>query len=169
MPTNFLLDSVRILEVAQSKTPQRAVAMAKRFLEKRHPPTQIEEQVVWVALSRIAGVPCRDLPLQPTQDALSFTASSWIRWLTTGHSEDFQIGVLMADREITERSVLDGTTLRLWALACKSLSQGEKKEALRFWKRALEYGGQLGVESYLSVRWSFVATFWGQQPTYTPP
>jgi hypothetical protein len=162
------LDAARAA-LSRKGSPARAKALAESALKKRVRPARAEDKVVFVALHRIAGIRCENVVVEeaqkddPSQRTLSTIANAWIEWLLRRDpSAPTKIARVLEenDKQIIDSSVLNGMTLKLWGEALLAEMAGREDDSKRLFERALEYGGQFGVESFPTVEWSFVATFW---------
>lgn len=50
-------------------------------------------------------------------------------------------------------------SLYLWLGAIDRLAHGDREEAKRLWRRAMDVGSQYGTESHPAIRWTYAASF----------
>jgi len=143
---------------------------AQKFVEsllRDQPRDTVEDQVTWYAMARIAG---REVHSGPTFDEgdvdhdrelFLATAWAWVMWAAEGPTNKvLPLHKLSLSDEGS--SVLHHIALSNWAKAVKSLLAGDRTEAKRFYRRAVEIGGQFGTETNSVIVWTYAATFLSQ-------
>jgi hypothetical protein len=140
---------------------------AQKFVESLlndQPRDTVEDQVTWYAMLRIAG---REIhtgqifyegDVDHDRELFLAAASAWVAWAAEGPSKrTFNLHLLNLSDEGS--SVLHHIALSNWARAVKSLLAGDHVEARRFYRRAVEVGGQFGTETNSVIVWTYAATF----------
>ena len=129
----------------------------------------LEGVVVRHAMEHVVGRAHEALPVvKPNGKSLEgriFEATSlaWLRWI---NGEDLQssheaLQLLQEEGESCQPQggALHLMALRPWQFAMRALLSGDREEAKRLFRRAVELGSQCGTESSPVVQWTYAATF----------
>jgi len=167
-------------EITRLMTEGRAISMvceaiegrvnplkAQKFVESlllKQPRDTVENQVTWYAMSRIAGREVHSGPVFNEGDVdldrelFLATAWAWVVWAAEGPTNKV-LSLHKLSLSDEGSSVLHHIALSNWAKAVKSLLAGDQAEAKRFYRRAVEVGGQFGTETNSVIVWTYAATF----------
>jgi ATP/maltotriose-dependent transcriptional regulator MalT len=131
-------------------------------------PEDIEGWLSHAAMARILGEPV-NLPTfhQKEQDEALFviTARAWLLWVSGRLDEARDILQRVADPTTREGRETHLMALGPWYQAVQALLGGDREEAMRFFRRSMEVGSQLGTETNEAIQWAFAASFFVHGPT----
>jgi hypothetical protein len=141
---------------------------AQRFVEGllvEQPTETVEDLVTWYAMNRISGREIHPTgPLfyeegaDPDRELFLATSDAWVIWATEGPtSRVLPLHSLNTSEEGS--SITHHIALTAWAQAVKNLLAGDLAESKRFYRRAIEVGGQFGTETNSVIVWTYAATF----------
>lgn len=138
--------------------PNRAQTLVET-LWRDQPTDTVEDRVVWYAMGKVVGAL---LPAPSTMEAgrdlddrglFLDTAQAWMTWASEGGGH-----LSWSDRK-EGASVLQHLSVANWASAVEALLREDLSEAKRYYRRALEVGGQFGTESNSVITWTYAASF----------
>jgi hypothetical protein len=149
-------------------SPEEAKLLCRTYLGRLDPST-VEEYVTEAALLHILD---RSVELaDPWSHAKSWeeqvaeaVALAWLS-LISGDADDARVRImdLRAKRKAEtfhgKSGALHLLTLAFWSEAILLTAAGDHTGARRYYKRALEYGAQLGTDSHPMISWAYAATF----------
>ena len=127
-------------------------------LLKEQPQDSPEELVTWVAMRRIAGLEITPWEKPVYGNIFCLISWVWVSW-AAGIDVGAELKILDFAEAESELGVFETLALRHWAAAILNLIDGNQDEARRFYRRAVEIGGQFGTESNPAVLWTYAATF----------
>lgn len=148
-----------------------------RAVESTWPATNtVTDFTIRAAMARITGSPMPSGQPQRTTGeaavwavrAFELVASAWIDWVQ-GDLTGSRFWLEQWARESADKTNLskDGAiqafAVALWANAIEALIEGRPADALRFFKRVEEVGGNFGTESHPTVLWTMAASFFSPE------
>jgi hypothetical protein len=146
--------------------------LGRTFLARLDPET-VEQRVIEASLQLILKEPVDNAivdgapPRNPWEEHVAAAvATSWLAWAAGDKPRaQAQIKRLRAKRKTTVEAFKGRTgaihllTLYFWSQAVSELLLEDRRSARRFFKRAIELGGQFGTNSHPMISWAYAASF----------
>ena len=170
--------SAGIRVVDRREDAEEARRLVASVLEARRglTPHVVEDYAIVCAMAKIVGedvtpfvVPAPHVTEETwTRFATRAVLNAWTLW-AAGKPEkaldsvaDFYVrqqDVGGPGHERTRAGGVNLMTLYYWSKAIESLARGDRSEALRIWRRALEVAVRHGTNSSVLIQWTYVASF----------
>lgn len=144
---------------------EEALSFIRRVVDTMEP-TDATTSLVLASMAKILALD--DLPLgdfEPEsgpadQQAFVLISKAWIAW----SQGDLQTARSLLGQVETHLSSIRGGAIHLialshWKCAIQQLLEGDRTEAWRLFRRAIDFGGQMGTETNPAIQWSYVASF----------
>lgn len=177
-PADEILAEMRALNAAgqaveckSTMTEARSI-VANVFASRANTASNIDGLLISAAMAKIIGEDVKpflvEMPRSGPWDriVLETIAHAWTRCVA-GHPEVAiellpKLRARQHEEESPPRGRPDAVNLMAmyyWMSAVEALANGNRVEAERLWRRALEVGAHFGTDSHLLVSWTFAATF----------
>lgn len=158
-------------KAVESKQTDAAIRLVRNLYASRRSCTSVEDTITLAAMAKILGDSVEPhinpIPTEGPWDkiVLETVAHVWISCMA-GRPEVArrllpEIRAKQHEDEGIEgrKGAVNLMSMYYWTIAVEALANGDRKEAKRFWKRALEVGSHFGTDSHMIVSWTYVATF----------
>jgi hypothetical protein len=121
----------------------------------------VEDAVVRGAQAKILGEPVSTPGFKPVKNphdrrAFEVLATAWLVWASGGDPLPFVANV---PKPLEYGGALHLMALEPWGRAIAALSAGDTEEALRQYKRSIEFGAQYDIETSDVIQWTYAASF----------
>lgn len=143
--------------VAGRENPLKVQQVVKSLL-KVHPTDTLEDALVFEAMKKIVGEPLGEPEAPGTDDAFENLAWAWQSW-AIGKDVLYHLTSYDLDASTDQLGVLKGLALASWGKAIENLLRQDQAEAKRHYKRAMDVGGQFGLEINQPILWTYAASF----------
>lgn len=126
----------------------------------RGAPTTVEDIVVRCAQAKILELPLKAPSIQPVKNpadrrTFELLATAWLEWVEGGDPSPFIDNV---PKPTEYGGALHLMALEPWGRAIQALSEKNWDEAIRWFKRSIEFGAQYDIETSEAIQWSYVAS-----------
>jgi hypothetical protein len=120
----------------------------------------VENTVIRCAQAKILNEPFHISKFKLTKnpvDRRTFEtlATAWMVWATGGNPEPF---VASVPKPTEYGGALHLMALEPWGRAIVALGEENLEEAVRWFRRSIEFGAQYGIETLDTVQWTYVAS-----------
>lgn len=126
----------------------------------RESSTTVEDMVVRCAQAKILNLPLVAPNIQPVKNpadrrTFELLAKAWIEWVSGGDPSPF-VDSIVSPTEYG--GALHLMALEPWGQAILALAKGDQDEAIRWFKRSIDFGAQNNIETSDAIQWSYVAS-----------
>lgn len=151
--------TLAILAVDGLENPLKVQQVVKTLLKER-PKDSPEEMVIYEAMRVLAGEKVQPTSPPESDDVFENLAWAWQGWACGQKQEAAtRLGHLDIDKLGSRQGVFSGLALASWAKAIEALILDQPSEAKRHFKRAMDVGGQFGLEINPPILWTYAASF----------
>lgn len=158
------------LVAEQDGDPAEARLLCRTYLCQLDPET-IEDRVVEASIQKILGQQVSLIVCEPIQDTTweafvaETLAQAWISWAAGDDASALATVDRLRTTQKAKETFLDESgavhllTLSFWSEAVLLLVAGDRPDARRFFKRAIEMGAQFGTDSHPMISWAYASSF----------
>lgn len=163
-----LAQETRLLAVVQgviegAESVETARRLAQELHGTRRPSETVSDLIVTEALAVLAQEPRRQVLVEPPipvgQHLADTLGLAWAHWMRGNQQEATSLldkPTPHLDRQ--EAGSMTCLALRLWQQALTYLSDGQERQALTSWRRAIEVATIFGLEATSMIRWTYAAS-----------
>ncbi len=149
-----------LASLEDSSLREEALRLVRESYDRGDPVTRVEDIVVRCAQAKILGEHFKAPSIQPVKnpaDRRTFEtlAVAWIEWVAGGDPSPFVDSIL---KPTEYGGALHLMALEPWGRAITALSEDNQDEAVRWFRRSIEFGAQNNIETSDAIQWSYVAS-----------